>query len=61
VFECIGTVLSAASVNIQSGMIIISKILTPLDAMLRENKGDISTFILQIYSLIVRLVPPTPS
>ena len=54
VFECIATFL--ASANSESALIFSSQVVTTLDKMLRANKGDISAFILQIYSLLVRIL-----
>lgn len=58
VFESIGTIIHSAIAvnNEQVGLVIVDKLLNSLDSMLRDNKGDICTFILQIYSLLVRVI-----
>lgn len=57
VFECIGTFLQSAlsTNNCAVAITFASRVLGVLDKMLKENKGDISVFVLQIYSLLVRL------
>lgn len=57
-FECMGTfLLSALSVqDSQAALVFSSRVLPMLDLMLRENKGDISAFVLQVYSLMVLII-----